>query len=317
MVKARNTFSPKEIARAIGVSESSLKRWADDGQIQFTRTVGGHRRIALTEAIRFARESNLPIIRPDILGLPDLSLAQNRLNETGDFTDTLFECLRQGQADDTRSLIVDRYLAGESLAELCDHPLRESLSRIGELWKHERRGIAIEHRAIDICVQSLSLMRSLIEPTKDDAPVALGGAPEGDPYLLPSIMASAVLAEVGFDDHNLGPNTPFDTLHSEVEHLKPKLVWLSFSVSGMLEKHVAKIEEIHETLLPWQGRMVVGGRVLERSLPRALIGKVQLVHSMVELGAFASGLISVESTPAADKAAGNDDASDSDQLKLA
>ncbi|MEM9791075.1 MAG: MerR family DNA-binding transcriptional regulator [Planctomycetota bacterium] len=66
----RNVLSPKEVALAIGVSESSLKRWADAGRIRVRRTAGGHRRIAIQEAIRFARYYGFPVVRPDILYLP-------------------------------------------------------------------------------------------------------------------------------------------------------------------------------------------------------------------------------------------------------
>ena len=54
----KSVLSPKELAAAIGVSESTLKRWADDGLIVFSRTAGGHRRIRLAEAIRFIRENH-------------------------------------------------------------------------------------------------------------------------------------------------------------------------------------------------------------------------------------------------------------------
>ena len=38
-------LSPRELAEAVGVSESSLKRWADRGRVHVHRTEGGHRRI--------------------------------------------------------------------------------------------------------------------------------------------------------------------------------------------------------------------------------------------------------------------------------
>jgi len=58
-------LSPRELADALGVSESSLKRWVDAGKITAARTEGGHRRIALQEAVRFIRETGAPLARPE------------------------------------------------------------------------------------------------------------------------------------------------------------------------------------------------------------------------------------------------------------
>ena len=65
----RKLLSPKDLANAIGASESSVKRWTDQGRLEITRTSGGHRRIAVTEAIRFIRENQLPLLQPEVLGL--------------------------------------------------------------------------------------------------------------------------------------------------------------------------------------------------------------------------------------------------------
>ena len=64
------TISPKEFAAAIGSSESSLKRWLDQGVIPCTKTPGGHRRIEVNEAIKYVRTSDLTVVQPQALGLP-------------------------------------------------------------------------------------------------------------------------------------------------------------------------------------------------------------------------------------------------------
>ena len=66
----KDLVTPKQVAQAIDVSESSLKRWADEGLLLVSKTAGGHRRISITAAIRFIRERQLELVRPDILGLP-------------------------------------------------------------------------------------------------------------------------------------------------------------------------------------------------------------------------------------------------------
>ena len=64
-------LSTSEFAAAIGVSESSVRRMADSGELQIHRTRGGHRRIPATEAIRYVRENNVTIVRPDLLGIDE------------------------------------------------------------------------------------------------------------------------------------------------------------------------------------------------------------------------------------------------------
>src|SRR3954469_4133419 len=63
-------LTTNDVAMAIGASESSLRRWTNSGAIRTHRTVGGHRRIPLSEAIRFIRETGATVVRPDLLGFP-------------------------------------------------------------------------------------------------------------------------------------------------------------------------------------------------------------------------------------------------------
>ena len=69
MISAKPLLTPKELADAIGASESSLRRWVDSGQINMSRTAGGHRRIPLAEAIQFIRGIGATVVRPEMLGL--------------------------------------------------------------------------------------------------------------------------------------------------------------------------------------------------------------------------------------------------------
>ncbi|MCA9674189.1 MAG: helix-turn-helix domain-containing protein, partial [Myxococcales bacterium] len=86
-------LSPRELADALGVSESSLKRWVDAGRIRAARTEGGHRRIRLSEAVRFIRDSGTPIVRPELLDMPELAAAER---EAGD--DAFLRYLVEGDA---------------------------------------------------------------------------------------------------------------------------------------------------------------------------------------------------------------------------
>ena len=221
-------LSPKEFAKAIGVSESSLKRWADEGAIRYSRTAGGHRRILIADALRFVRETHTPIIRPEILGLPDLSAVNQDPDAAEPDEVRLFRYLESGRAAEARGLIVSWYLAGANVASIIDGPVRLAMQRMGTLWHESPEGICIEHAALDLCIQALNQLRLLL-PANEDGPLAVGGAPAGDPYIIPSLAVATVLAESGYQAVNLGPDTPANAFQAALRRYNPPLVWLTTS----------------------------------------------------------------------------------------
>jgi excisionase family DNA binding protein len=64
----KELITPKQVARAIGVSESSLKRWCDRGLIPTVRTAGGHRRLPISGVLSYLRETGHEMVRPELLG---------------------------------------------------------------------------------------------------------------------------------------------------------------------------------------------------------------------------------------------------------
>jgi len=104
-------LSPRELADALGVSESSLKRWVDAGKIAAARTDGGHRRIALPEAVRFIRETGAPVARPELLDMPEVAAVQAR-STTPRGDDGFRHYLVEGDAAGARGWLLAHYLAG-------------------------------------------------------------------------------------------------------------------------------------------------------------------------------------------------------------
>ncbi|MHC4811387.1 MAG: excisionase family DNA-binding protein, partial [Planctomycetota bacterium] len=102
----KHLLSPRELAAAIGVSESTLKRWTDDGLINATRTAGGHRRIPLAEAIRFVRATRTRVVNPTILQLGDLPGLEATANGNGmDRVEQVHRALEEGAEMPLRGLV--------------------------------------------------------------------------------------------------------------------------------------------------------------------------------------------------------------------
>jgi excisionase family DNA binding protein len=282
-------LSPRELAEALAVSESSVKRWADEGHIAVTRTGGGHRRIALEEVVRFVRRSNASVSRPEILGFEETGHVPWQHLSEQELEAQVYEALVQGQSAKAFGLIHGPFLGGRPLAWIFDGPVRSAMHRLGELWKHQDDGILLEHRATDICVQAVMRIR-LSLPVDSQAPGSVGGAGPGDPYLLPTFMAATVLRDVGMNDTNLGPRTPLAVFREAVGRFNPRLVWLSVSVEQAAEALRPELVKLSEDLSAHGASLVIGGQAVGKLAdlrhPNLTIG-----HSMAELSTFARGLL--------------------------
>jgi len=281
----KRLLSPKELADAIGVSESSLKRWADAGRLQVARTEGGHRRIPVAEAVRFIRETGAVVVRPDLLGLVGVP-AVNDAKASGTLDERLYQALLVGDGAVARALLVGGYLQGETVAALADGPIRSAMGRLGELWRHDSQGIFLEHRATDLCVQAVVALRGLIEPPAEGL-VAVGGAPELDPYMLPSMLAATVLTAAGLRAVNLGPATPLASLRHAVAHHDARVVWLALT-STVSEELAEELGGFARELANAGRTLVLGG---QRRADAAGARRALHVAAMSELAAFAAGLV--------------------------
>jgi excisionase family DNA binding protein len=250
-------LTPKDLADAVGVSESSMRRWIDRGQVKLTRTAGGHRRIERAEAIRFIRTTGVPVVRSDILGLIDsaTAAAQSKRDEG----DQLFDALGAGDRTLARSLVVSWHLAGRSLAQLFDGPFRVALDRLGELWLRERSGILVEHRATDICIDIIHHLRDLLPAPVLGAPLAIGATPTDEWHSLPSQMAAAVVRECGMRDINYGAGAPIELLAEDAAAQNAKLVWLS-ATTPPRRALAAQIQQLARELGQREIQLIIGGR---------------------------------------------------------
>jgi excisionase family DNA binding protein len=286
-------LSPRQLAQALGVSESSVKRWVDGGRIDARRTPGGHRRIPVPEAIRFVRQSQHSLAEPQLLGLSEVGEVSPGVLGADEEAAELAQALEAGAAARARGLLLSLYLDGRGAAALIDGPIRCAMRRLGEHWRRGEEGIFIEHRATDIVLQALNQLRTVLPPVRDGAPAAVGAAPAGDPYLLPTLGAATVLQAAGFQVTNLGPDTPTEALLAAARQLGAQLVWLSVSAAGTNAERRREVRRLLAGLEPLGATLVAGGsRVGELALqagPNVFAGS-----SMGELAAFARGLAAAQ-----------------------
>ncbi len=277
----RAGISPKDLAEAIGVSESSVKRWVDQGTLRAARTAGGHRRIAREEALRFIREQHNILVRPDKLGLEPAALMSDRDGSFRTVSDQLYNHLIAGQGQAVRSLLVGLQLAGHDIATIADHIIRPTFDRLGRLWKDNLTGIFLEHRATQLCLVALDELRTLASQQPIQAGrCALIAGPPGDPYLLPLMLATLTLREAGWQVTCLGPDTPLDVIDHAARDLSATLICLSVTASPR-PTLADEIGALVERVTPLRRRVLVGGQAvcaLTFGTSAPMIG-----HSMADL----------------------------------
>jgi hypothetical protein len=244
----------------------------------------------LAEAIRFIRQTKATVVRPDMLGFSDIEGPLIGGREPDCLGTALYDALYEDNHLKARNVLLSAFLEGQSVASLCDGPIRFAITHIGELWQHEAHGIIIEHRATDTVMQALHVLRMILPTPPATAPGALGGAPPGDPYLMPSLMAATVLAEVGFRDLNLGPETPSAVLQRAISHYRPSLVWLAISTPLADDRLQQKISDLTTALRGTGGMLVLGGRAVDqRVLP--ILPNLHLCQSMTELACLTQKMV--------------------------
>jgi len=223
----RELLTPKQVARALDVSESSVKRWCDKGEIPAQYTAGGHRRIPFSALVQFLRAGKRELVNREALELPPTSGQTSRVVQRA--RELMVEALLVGDEQRCNQIAIDLYLAEHSISVICDDVFAAAFRDIGESWACGQAEVYQERRGCEISLRVLHELRSFLPPAVTDAPVAIGGAASGDQYSLGTTMAELVLRDSGWNAVSLGDNLPLETLAAAIREQKPKLFWLSCS----------------------------------------------------------------------------------------
>ncbi len=266
---AETLLKTRQVAEALGVGVSTIKRWVDSGAISATRTLGKHRLIAVAEAIRFAREQDLPHVRLDaLLGLGGsaIDVADGRLR------DALSSALTRGREGEARELIGRGYSA-LGASGLADDVLRPVMESVGHEWSTGALDVYQEHRGSRIVEAALIeiLGRVSAPPPRPGSPRAIGASPSGDHYTISSLLCELALRELGWEVTNLGPDLPLSSLAEATRALRPRLVWLSIHHIGDLDGFVRDYRAFHQAASTSGSAVCRAGLALDASIRARLV----------------------------------------------
>jgi excisionase family DNA binding protein len=264
-------LTSREAARALGVSEASVKRWADSGLLPMEKTAGGHRRfrpedVAVIRRAGLSEGETRALKKRSAARLPARALeakvaAEAELAPGGEaaLIEDTFRALMDGRGEELSSLLVNLHLHGQSVAAIADRFLCPAMSRVGDLWHAGEISVAQEHVATRTATAALQNLEAVLGGSGAEPRQALCCSVEDDFHQLPSQLAALTLGAGGFEVFDLGMSTPFSALTEAVERFRPRLVCVSSTLLLSLDRAAREYAEFHKTARRRHASIVLGG----------------------------------------------------------
>ena len=292
MVTPETYLKTQQVAEALGVSVSSVKRWVDAGALQATRTMGRHRLVLLSSALSFAQREQFPVE-----GLLAISPSNNGSAVHAQLCERLLDALKSGDDQLSTALILSVYQDGAGVVDLADQLIRPAMERIGQGWFLGQWDVYEEHLATSLLITTLTgINQSLIKSTSESRPLALGATPSGDPYVLPGLLAEIVVRGVGWNVRNLGCDLPLRSLAEATRRFRPRMIFLSASHIADRDLFVSEYSYFYESASLVGAAVMLGGRAFDHELRSRLVF-ASFGDRMAHLSEFARQILPSSENP--------------------
>ena len=250
----------------LGVSEASIKRWADSGLLPMEKTAGGHRRFR-PEDVAVVRRAGLndvesPLQRKRSAAMllarpaPEAELAPGWEDALVEET---FRALTDGHHEELSAVLVNLHLHGQSVGAIADGFLCSAMRRVGDLWHAGELSVAQEHVATRTATVALQRLQAVLDAPCAERLHALCCSVEDDFHELPLQLAALTLEACGLEVFNLGASTPFMALSEAVERFRPDLVCVSSTVLVRLDRAVYDYAVFRKVARRVGATVVLGG----------------------------------------------------------
>jgi len=257
------TLTSKEAARLLGVSEASVKRWADGGLLPTVKTAGGHRRFRPEDVAVFRRERLHKTGRPSARAHSETRHEQGASLRGGakheETAGLMYDVLIGGHAEEAAAILVSLHLEGVGVSALADKVLCPAMRRVGDLWHQGELSVAQEHVATRAALEALQALRASLHPHAAHGRRAVCCAAEEDFHELPVQAAALVLEARGWDVVNLGTSTPFYALAEAIGHFAPRLVCVASTILEGLDRAAREYGEVRRAAARSGAGVVIGG----------------------------------------------------------
>jgi excisionase family DNA binding protein len=270
-----STLSTADVANLFEVTETTIKRWADAGELPCEKTPGGHRKFRLEEVLAFSAKHGY-----HAPGLPR-ELNQQSLDETTksailsrDFSgmrNLLVSHALKGDPGKVSELIVTLSHCNIPLQEISDEVIDGAMETVGDLWLSGDAGVDAEHRTSYEISDALAKIESGMPAAQSNGRTALLACPPGELHELGLRAIAASLRLGGWTTVYLGANVPLESLISAVTKQHPHLVCISLTHKGSVKERSSELSAVYNAARDSGGKLVLGGDGVTRRFADALL----------------------------------------------
>lgn len=262
-----------QVAGLLGAHPSSVKRWCNDGELRFSKTDGGHRRIHLRDAIELARSRDIgTFLDPFVPYEGHVWSAVADIEHGRGFyalNSLALGWAMRGHAERVGRLYEELLRTGRaSMHDVFDEGLRELMRLVGEAWRDGRLRVGEEHLTSQSILEALVRFRAHMPATsrggRGSSPArrAVVGCMEGVQHQLGAMCARLSLEREGWDVLYLGPDVPVEEFAAVQRSREAGLVCVSFAgvgAMGEVRRCLRILGEFYRKTHPYS--LVLGGDI--------------------------------------------------------
>jgi MerR family transcriptional regulator, light-induced transcriptional regulator len=260
----KTILSTADVARLFNVTETTVKRWADDGTLNCQKTPGGHRKFLMKYVVEFAAKHHFEPLGALTLTEGDAHASEIAsavlLRDFNVLRDAFVEKALSPDETDLFRYFSYLYQHHFHLWEIYDLILTPGMREIGERWTRGEIGINHEHRASYEVMDALAKLQAQVLIRERTGHSVICACVEEELHEI-GLRAMAYLFESeGWWVHYLGARTPADALISAMSELPPTVLCLSVTNPERSLTARAALRRVIEAAHARNVRVVVGGR---------------------------------------------------------
>jgi excisionase family DNA binding protein len=260
--------STKEVAAMLQVTETTIKRWADESVLHCVKTPGGHRKFLLMDVVQFAEAHGYTVSGSQP---PPMTQKQMDQLQTGVYTQNYKKIAAVLKAEAMQSdreglamLLLYLYKQHIPLPIVLDNVILPGFEQIGREWEKGELSIDQEHAASHALTEALVRTVPELHRKELNKKSAVCACPEGELHELGLQGLAYSLECEGWKVYYLGGNTPLESISSFVRAKRADLVCVSVTSvrhrGGLIEKLRKLASSVHTD----NRQLLIGGQYAQK-----------------------------------------------------